>query len=414
MIALALTLALGAWEQLPPDGGSPGMNFIENDTPTTSMVVTFGVGSSDDLSLQGLTAQAQLTLLEANSALPLKRWKEQLYATGATFDTAQNRYESHFVLTAPADEFQALARMVLPALLSPRINPAQLEALRNSAPAGSSGGTGSERVIQMLEPLLLKEGRELRRSRPGWSEGARVKAHIAEFFVPANATVTVVGSFRKDELRQLIGRARGGVRREVTRPELAQDVRRRFESPISMHVFGYPLPAALGAREIAGARVMTRRIREALIDTLRSQGLAYSVDVAPVFSPWFNGGLITIPAYDSSGSDLEDFLMAALHSAVHSPLTEADVARLLSAVQAEDRRWLDNPAAFADAMVVGWASADWLSPEYREALASLKPDGVQQASRSLFVNERRRFYVKFVRPMPVLVAPTTTKRKGGR
>ncbi len=399
MIALVLSLALASFEHLPSDGGYPDVTLIASDAPTVSMLVSFGAGYGDDFGLTGLSAQSQTALTQANSALNLRKWNEFAFQGRVKLSLSLSRYQTHFVLDAPREVFEQAARMLLPALMSPRLDGALFAGLDGHASPSGTLASDSELMIQMLEPLILKDAKEVQRGKLTWHPFSRVNQHVTDFFTPGNAVITVVGGFDPAVVRPLTLAAHRGAPRVVRRPATATDVHRKIDSATSVHLFGYPLPE-LTPSQVAGMRLINRKLYETLIVTLREQGVAYWVTVEPQFNPWFTGLFIVVPAFDIGGTDLEPLLIEALSDVAHQRFDRATLEHLREATAIDDARALQAPASLTASLVSGRVSAQWFSPEFVEARDALTSESVQRISNELFVNERRRFYVRFAPAAP--------------
>lgn len=406
LLLLSLVLTAGEFRHVAADGGLPEMTLIPTESESVAMLVTFGTGYGDDFGLTGLSAQAQTSLTQANAAFPLQKWTELAFAGDVHFRCSLGRYQTHFVLSAPRAEFPAAARMLLPALLAPRLDRALFQALKGRASPLGSVESDSELLVQLLEPLVLEGAKPQQRLEPAWLELSRIQQHLDEFITPANATVTVIGGFDPAELLPLLSRHAQGTRRVVRRAATRNDVDAKFPAERSVHLIGYPLPE-LTALQAAAVRVIDAMMYETLTIALRERGLAYSIFVEPNLTPWFNGVLLTVPAFEISGSDLEPFLVEQIGRVVHQRLSPETLQRFKEGVQLEDALARQQPKLFVHRLVAASVSPAWLSPEYAKALEELTPEQVSQASSALFVNERRRFYVKFV-PL----TPTAPSRRG--
>jgi predicted Zn-dependent peptidase len=291
--------------------------------------------------------------------------------------------------------------MLLPALLAPKVDATQFQALKGRASPLGALANEAEFLVQWLEPLVLDGVNPQPHIKPAWVEFSRMKAYLDEFISPANATVTIVGGFDPVAVLPLLTHHAGGARRSIRRVATRNDVNAKVPAERSVHIIGYPLPE-LTAEQAAAMRVINAMLYEALTISLRERGLAYSVAVEPDLTPWFNGVLLIVPAFDLSGSDLEPFLAEQIGRVVHQRLTPDTLQRFREGVQLEDGLARQQPALFVDRLAAARVAAAWLSPEHVQALEALTPEQVAKTSSALFVNERRRFYVKFT---PVTAAP---------
>lgn len=394
-LVLSLMLAAGDFQHVAADGGFPELNLIPTGSDHVAMLVSFATGYGDDLGVTGLSAQTQTALTQANSAFPLKKWTERAFAGDVRFRYSQGRYQTQFVLSAPRAEFVAAARMLLPALLAPRLDPVQFQALKGRASPLGVFENEAEFMVQLLEPLVLDGVNPVPHIKPKWVELPRMKVYLDEFISPANATVTIVGGFDPADVLPVLTHYSGGTRRSIRRVATRNDVIREVPATRSVHIIGYPLPE-LTAQQAAAMRVIDAMLYETLTIALRERGLAYSISVEPDLTPWFNGVLLIVPAFDLSGSDLEPFLVEQIGRVVHQRLPPETLQRFRESLQLEDSLARQQPSLFVDKLAASSVSAEWLSPEYVAALETLTPEQVVQAANALFVNERRRFYVKFV------------------
>jgi hypothetical protein len=402
MVAVAV---LGAWEHQPAEAGRPEVYALDAAGDDAAAIISFRVGYADDTGLFGLTAQTQQALISANAKLT--KFQEQLFASAVTMELTVSRQRCNFVLTGPRQGVTLATQALTAGLFQPKVDDAGIVALSlRGAPQGPLANE-TEFIAQLLEPIILKEAKQAQRGRLVWHPPARIRLHIHELFTPANATVTLIGV---DRASVPALKSSGGTRQERPTHALATDVRAQVPSSRSIHVYGYPLPP-LGAAEVAGMRVMARLLQEELLRTLRQGGSAYSISVTPTINATFSGVLVTIPAYESSGLDLEPIIDTAISRVVHEKLTDEDVKTLVQAEQERDRLLSMRVDRFADDLVNGARLEEWNSPEYQQALAELTPAAVAKVSSALFVNERRRFYVRFIKPVENTPLPTINKRK---
>jgi predicted Zn-dependent peptidase len=405
ILVLVAAVSVGAWEHRPAEGGRPEVFTIDGAGVDASLIVAFRGGYADDTGLFGLTAQAQRAIIFANTRLG-PRFQEQLFANGVSLELTLSRQRCNFTLAGPRQGVTVVAQALLTGLFSPRIDDGDIITLALRGSPNGPLANDTELLVQMLEPILLKDEKHVQLGRLDWYEPSRIRQHLSEFFTPANATVTLIGL---DAAKLPALKLAGGKRVERIASVLATDVRREVRSQRSVDVYGYPLPP-LNAAEVAGMRVMARLLREELLRTLRQLGCAYSISVTPTVNATFSGVLITIPAFDSSGLDLQPMIETAIANVVHRKLSGDDVTALMAAEQQCDRLFALRADHLAEALVNGSRQEAWSSPEYEQALADLTPAAVSQTSSALFVNERRRFYVRFRKPVAQAAPTTETKR----
>jgi hypothetical protein len=396
--SLTLTLTLGvlgatSFEHVPPTKGRPELVLIQTDAPTVSMLIAFGAGYADDGSATGVIAQAQTALTHANSAFPLQQWLETAFAGGASLTTSLDPRQANFVLSAPQEEFTALAKPLVAALLSPRLSARAFAALKDRAAPEGSLARDTQMLMHDIEPLVLEGGAPRFAGKPAWRNFEEVEEQRRAHFTPANATIVVVGGFEPTKLRALF-RASGGTRREYRRMTTRLGTHARVRSRVKLHLIGYPLPQ-LSAVEAAAVRVIERRLSAGLTRGLRENGVAYSVDVTPNLTPWFDGLLLVVPTFDESGLSLEQYLTGLVSSTLHRDLSREELGDLVLSVKLEDDFATRSPASFVQKLTTGQAIARWLSPEYRTALDSLQPEQVERAASVLFRDDRKRFHIEF-------------------
>lgn len=410
LLALALLGAAGFTHQAAAPG-KPEIYLSPSSASMAALLVTFGVGRKDDLGAHGLTAQTQTALLYANRALPAEQWDLDLFASTAQVRTSVGRKTCQVLLIAPASEFKELSARLLTALFVPRLDGAAFAKLDGRAfPVGPESNS-AEGLVQSLEPLLLRDPPLAPGMKPQWWEFSRVEEHAAAYFVPANATVFAVGGFDAAALTATLAKFRGGVRKTPERLETAADVRQTIPWSIDFYLVGYPLPE-LTVQQAAAIRVYQLIFHEQLYELLRKAGVAYSVGADLCLTPTFNGLLLTLPAYDDGGADVESSIVSRISELCHSGVPQADFERLRRRVVVADEGVQTDPVTFAIAVAEGRAEARWLSPEYQAALGALTLADLRASSSVLLANERRRFYLKFARAVPV--APAARKKKGGR
>ncbi|MBL8914465.1 MAG: insulinase family protein, partial [Archangium sp.] len=367
--------ALGAWEHQPAQDGHPEVFVIRSADGSAGAVDTTGeraaaiftvrAGYADDTGLFGLTAQTQQALLHANPRLA--KFQEQLFANGVTLELSVSRQRCNFVLTGSQQGVTLAAQSLAAGLFQPKVDDSSVVALSQRGSPQGPLANEAEFLAQMLEPVLLKEARRVQVGQLVWHPPSRIRQHISEYFSPANTTVTLIGIDRsKVPALKLVG----GTRRERPVNPWATDVSVKVPSSRNVHVLGYPLPP-LDATQVAGMRVVARLLQEELLRTLRQSGSAYSISVVPTFNATFSGVLILIPAYDSSGLDLETGIMEAIFRVTHDKLTDEDVKTLVTAEQDKDRLLSQRADQLADELVNGSRLEAWESPEYQQALAEL-------------------------------------------
>ena len=411
-LTLALLCAAPAFSHQAAAGGRPELTLAPSTATTAALLVTFGVGRKDDLGANGLTAQTQTALLYANRALPGERWDLELFSSSARVSASVGRKTASFLLVAPASEFKALSAQLLAGLFAPRLDGDAFGKLDGKAfPVGAESNT-VEGLVQRLEPLLLRDAPTATGMEPQWWEFSRIQEHVAAHFVPANASVFAVGGFDAAALAGALAKYRGGTRKVPERLETSADVRQTVPWPLDLFLIGYPLPE-LTVEQAAAIRVYQLIFQEKLTDLLRSRGVAYSVGADLCLSPTFNGVLLTLPAHDESGIDVEPAIVSKISSLCRSGVPPEDFERLKREVLVANERVATDPVGFATAVAEGRADARWLSPEYQAAQQALTLEQLKASSSVLLDNERRRFYFKFT-SAGLRGPPARARPRGGK
>ena len=400
--ALLLTLlaglpagTFGQVQRVHPSPSHPEVVFAVRDAPVSSLVVSFDVGSADDV-VPGITRLSQHALLEANHRTAYRDFQRALFRADATVTLATSQRRCSFTLVAPSERFDSVARRFLELLLTPNLADGEgfQAAIRRTVADQDEAGTP---LTSTLARVLVSDPSF---QAPLYGESGladevrfnRVRTFVAEHLSPANARVVVAGRFDPGRMRRFLERFKGGERISRARPTIPLGKTRRFIARAEIQVIAIPLDAQRPAIA-AQAELASELIEEELEQEFRGAGVGYSFYVEPLLSPWWDALMIILPAHDPSGIDLEPFLRRAVDKVRIGPLSADAFERARGAVLEKLAETDSHPASLAASLATTSASPAWFPGNLAAELEKLTPQGF--ASGGAWLDPKRGVYLKF-------------------
>jgi hypothetical protein len=376
---LAMALAAGVAhaapldvEERPAPPDRPRVILAPRPGPTATLRLSFAAGSADEVGSPGLAHLTQHALVSANARLDEGELYRRLWASAARLELEVGRRETTFTLTAPRDALLPLARLLLPALLAPRLQPDRLQvaAARAVLGLGEEDG-GLLAVVARLAARDEAEGAapEGRREVIESLELAEVESFATGHLTPGNLTVVAAGAFDRAGLLALLEGWRGGQRAAVIRIPLSLPARRQVTDVRELHLLAHPVTLAR-PQEAAAARVAVELLRGALWRAFREAGHSYSFEVELLRSSWLDALAVVLPARDLLGGvELGPRLRAEVARVRRLDLLDAELEHARAAALAELARVDREPAALAEALATSGVS--WHGPAVAAALRAL-------------------------------------------
>ncbi len=383
-------LAMLAWvvAAAGPAKGAPEVFVLDSPSSRAGVLVSFGVGRGEPAAV---VTQATELLLRANAGLP-KSFATELFAVNGSLTATSSSHGVDVLLLAPKPAFHALAKRLLEAVVRARIDVSRAQALALHEPPAPSEPSGYEHLLVNLQTALEHDVRPQVASLPSWASTARLSEFMSTYFVPGNARVVLMGDTGKGFEGAL--RQTGGERVARAKVEPVPYLRETVRSSLSMHLLGLRLPQQLSASEVATARISRLLLGRHLMEHLRSAGVVYSAEALFVSLPSFHGILAIIPAFDSSGLDLESPVLAELEPITHGAIPPAEFTSAKTMVIEETEALRADPERFLERLRLGSAELEWLGDEHRAALEALEFADFQANAKHALVDQRNRFSIK--------------------
>jgi predicted Zn-dependent peptidase len=356
---------------LPTAEDRPQVLLARRPGPVATLRVTFAAGSVDDGGILGLTRLAQHALLVANRRLTPREFLLAVHAGDARLELETTQRDCSFVLTADKRDFLPLARLLLDALLAPKLDPARLP---DAVSRAVLDGRGNHGIVGLLTSVTTADdGRYLNPPHAGREDletitPATVARHVAGRLSPANATVVVTGAFDDAEVKRLLRTYAGGSRSGRVPLVLPVPFKTRRGAGSELQVLAYPLRLAT-AEDAAAARVARELVDVELWRRFRANGLAYSHDDEVIRSFWLDLLLVAVPARDQSGLDLEGQLRGPGEWIRTGGFPDAELERARSAALAALAEEDEDPGALAAALARG--GPQWHGPDVGAAIRAV-------------------------------------------
>ena len=146
-------------ETFRPSPQHPVLLLAPRESSRSTLTVVFDVGAVDDNFENGLTRVSQYALLHANARATYDKLTLALYKSAATLEMRTGVHESRFTLTAPPEDFDALARLLLTSLLSPRLDARRFKAALERTVRDPQALDTDNTVERLLTSALLEDSR---------------------------------------------------------------------------------------------------------------------------------------------------------------------------------------------------------------------------------------------------------------
>lgn len=385
-----------------PSDRHPLLLLAPRDESRSTLTVIFDVGAVDDGLEHGLTRVSQHVLLHANSRIDYPKLVLSAYGAAAAFDMHTGLHESRFTLTAPAGEFDALARTLLTALLSPRLEPRRYEAALERA-GNDAQPLDPDVWLELLLVRTLLDERRYKDTALGSMakiDGMpleTVREHLSRLMAPCNATIIATGRFNAKALRALVSGARGGVPQKPPRPKLKLPFKRRAPAPREVQVLAYPIRIET-PHHAAAARVLASLLEERLVQRFRGAGVGYGFASEPLFTTTLDALALILPAEEKSGIDLGPFLREEVRAVSEGQLEPGAFERNQQATLIRLRLADREPPRVAAELRAARQRPAWYGPELPAALSALTPETLREVASS-WLREESSIQVHFVSSM---------------
>jgi predicted Zn-dependent peptidase len=391
-------------EAFRPSPEHPLLLLAPREASRSTLTIVFDVGAVDDNFENGLTRVSQESLLHANARTPYEKLAISLYKSAATLELRTGLHESRFTLTAPPDEFDALARTLLTSVLSPRFDPRRFEAAVERTQRGERPLDQDNWLAVLLTRTLLEDQR-YRDPHLGSVEKLedlepqRVSQYLSLWLAPRNATVIATGRFDAQALRKLVGGFRSGVPRRLGPPKLSLPFERKVPAGREVQVYAYPLRIE-SAHHAAAARVLASLLEERLYNRFRSAGVGYGFSSEPVLTPALDVFALILPASERSGLDLGRFLHEEVRAVREGKLTPGSFERHQQATLNRLRLADGDPRQVAEELRLARHRPAWYGTDLPAALASLTPESLSEVASGWFKDESAIHIHFFIPPPP--------------
>ncbi|NMO23505.1 insulinase family protein [Pyxidicoccus fallax] len=389
-------------ETFRPSAQHPLLLLAPRESDSATLTVIFDVGAMDDGHERGLTRVTQHALLHSNARIDYEKWTLSGYGAAATFEMHTGLHESRFTLTAPAGSFDALARTLLTAILSPRIEERRFEAALDRGGNDSQPLDPSVWLELLLVRTLLDEPRY---KQPGLGSLAKiegmpvetVREHLSKLVAPCNATVIATGRFNAKALRSIVSGVRGGVPNTHKRPELKLPFKRLAPAPREVQVLAYPIRIET-PRHAAAARVLASLLEERLFQRFRDAGVGYGFASEPLFTTTLDALALILPAAEKSGIDLSPFLREEVRAVSEGQLEPGAFERHQQSTLIRLRLADKDAPRVAEELRAARQRPSWYGPALPDALAALTPDALREVAAS-WLREESSIQIHFVTRM---------------
>jgi predicted Zn-dependent peptidase len=390
-------------ESFRPSPEHPLLLLAPREASRSTLTIVFDVGAVDDNFENGLTRVSQQALLHANARTTYEKLALSLYKSAATLELKTGLHESRFTLTAPPEEFDALARSLLTAVLSPKFEPRLFEATVDR----------TQRVEQPLEQenwleLLLARAllEDPRYQNPHLGsvekledlEPQRVRQYLSQWLAPRNATLIATGRFDAQALRKLVAGFHGGIPRRLGPPKLSLPFEREVPAGRQVHVFAYPLRIE-SAHHAAAARVLASLLEERLYNRFRNAGVGYGFSSEPLLTPALDVFALILPASERSGLDLGRFLREEVRAVREGKLTPGSFERHRQATLNRLRLADVDPRKVAEELRLARHRPGWYGADLPTSIESLTPESLSAVASGWFRDESA-IHIHFFIPAP--------------
>lgn len=357
-----------------PSKRHPRIIFAKRDTPTATLRILFRAGAYDDAHRSGLTVLAQHAILGANAAGDHAQLMLDVFAAGASLKLETGVRESAITLTAPAAEFERLAKKIAAMSLAPKITAAGFEDAKSRALTHSQDADLGSLVSAIPRTVFSEPGYQ--NDPEGDKETIRaltvaeVARHLAGPMSPANTTVVVAGKFDPKKLKSILSKFSGGTQRAPQRPkgELAGNYHLR--SALEFHLVAFPVELK-SPRSIAAAHLAGALLQERIFHQFRSSGLAYAVLAAPVHREWLDSVVLILPLDTEQTVPVGSLLNDAVEKMKTGGIEDADFERNRRFLLADFEQIDRDSERLAYELGNGGGELEWIGPKVLEELSKL-------------------------------------------
>ncbi|MHA7633714.1 insulinase family protein [Corallococcus sp. M7] len=367
-------------------------------TERATLHVVFTVGRFDEGGLVGLTRASQHVMLEANRRGRYEDLVRELFGANASLTMSTGLRQSGFTLSAPRQDFDALAERVLTSVLSPQVDDARLEAALERTGQDPSLTFADDFLESVLAVVLSTEPR-FRAPVPPSAQSVLsfsdrdIAAYLSGPLSPRNAVVIATGDFDAEALKRTVARYKGGTPSAVTRLSPQLPVTLKLPAVSDINVLAYPIELG-DARQAAAARVVGVLLGQRLEQRFRRLGVGYAQDASVVLTPWMDHLVLTLPARDPSALDLGPFMLEEVGAVREGRVGAEEFAQARAQVLARLRTDDRSPTEVGLALAASVHSPTWYAPELEAALTSLTPESLTQSVRG-WLGEDRRIHLLF-------------------
>jgi predicted Zn-dependent peptidase len=390
-------------ETIRPSPQHPLLLLAPRESSRSMLTVVFDVGALDDNFENGLTRVSQHALLHANARTTYEKLSLALYKSAATLEMRTGLHESRFTLMAAPEDFDALARTLLTALLSPKLEQRRFKGavertLRDPQPLENDNWVELLLTRALMEDSRYRDPNLGSVEKIGDLEQQRVRQYLSNWLAPCNATIIATGRFDAQALRKLVEGFQGGIPRKVVHPKLKLPFTREVPSAREVQVFAWPVSIDT-ARHAATARVMASLLEERLYNRFRNAGVGYGFASEPVLTPALDVFALILPASESSKLDLGRFLREEVRAVSEGKLEPGSFERHQQAMLHQLRLADADPRQVAEALRLTRHRPAWYGAELPAALESLTPEALGEVASDWFRDESV-IRIHFVVPPP--------------
>jgi predicted Zn-dependent peptidase len=247
---IALTLAAPSsglefgYTVAPAAPGRPRVIVAPRDSDLAALAVVFDVGSADDGSLPGLTRLSQRAVLESSARTSYEDLVVRLFRADATLAMETGLREARFTLTAPREDFERLAGSLLATLLAPRLDPDKFHAAVERTRNDQREPSRPDGMFLLLTSFVGNDPRYAGDpfGDPGVIEMIsfqRVRAHVARWLTPGNATVVFAGGVEPALPSRLLRLYHGGTRHPPERLRIDGPITSSIGWSSEVHLMGF-------------------------------------------------------------------------------------------------------------------------------------------------------------------------------
>lgn len=380
----------------------PLLVLAPRESTRSTLTIVFDAGAGDDGLVTGLTRATQHVLLHANTRISYDAFTTSLYGAAASFDMRTGLHESRFTLTASPEDFDALARTLLSAVLSPKLDPRRYEATLERA-ENDSQSLDSEAWLELLLVRTMLDENRYKDPHLGSLGNAggipldAVREHLARYLAPCNATVIATGRFDAKALRKLVSGFKGGTPLEHKRPHFKLPYKRRTKASREVQVLAYPISVKT-PRDAAAARVLASLLEERLFQRFRNAGIGYSFASEPMFTASLDALALILPAAERSGIDLGPFLREEVRAVGEGQLEPGAFERHHQSTLIKLRLAEREPLKVAEELRTARQRPAWYGAELPAALEALTPEALREVA-STWLREESSIQIHFVTRM---------------